>query len=157
MGNKTSQIKISFDEVQNKINGANGNCNAYANGNCNAYANANPNITTCIFINTLPENKQACLIPTTTVSSDEEGTINKLLKNNSDVEIIIYGMNNNDESVIRKYKQLVSLGFQNIYIYLGGMFEWLLLQDIYGIENFPTTSRELDIMKYKPSKKSDTL
>lgn len=145
MGNKTSQIKISFDEVQNKIKGANGN------------ANANSNITTCIFINTLPENKQSCLIPTTTVSSDEEGTINNLLKNNSDVEIIIYGMNNNDESVIRKYKQLVSLGFQNIYIYLGGMFEWLLLQDIYGNENFPTTSRELDIMKYKPSKKSDTL
>lgn len=143
MGNKTSQIKISFDEVQNKINGANGTAIA--------------NITTCIFINTLPENKQSCLIPTTTVSSDEEGTINKLLKNNSDVEIIIYGMNNNDESVIRKYKQLVSLGFQNIYIYLGGMFEWLLLQDIYGTENFPTTSRELDIMKYKPSKKSDNL
>jgi len=143
MGNKTSQIKISFDEVQNKINGANGTAIA--------------NITTCIFINTLPENKQSCLIPTTTVSSDEEGTINKLLKNNSDVEIIIYGMNNNDESVIRKYKQLVSLGFQNIYIYLGGMFEWLLLQDIYGNDNFPTTSRELDIMKYKPSKKIDTL
>jgi hypothetical protein len=143
MGNKTSQIKISFDEVQNKIKGAN--------------ATAIPNITTCIFINTLPENKQSCLIPTTTVSSEEEGTINKLLKNNSDVEIIIYGMNNNDESVIRKYKQLVSLGFQNIYIYLGGMFEWLLLQDIYGTENFPTTSRELDIMKYKPSKKIDTL
>ena len=147
MGNKTSQIKLSFDEVQNKINGANGN----------AIANANSNITTCIIINTLPENKQDCLIPTTTVSSDEEGTINNLLKNNSDVEIIIYGMNNNDESVIRKYKQLVSLGFQNIYIYLGGMFEWLLLQDIYGTENFPTTSRELDIMKYKPSKKIDTL
>ena len=145
MGNKTSQIKISFDEVQNKIKGANGTSTAILN------------ITTCIFINTLPENKQSCLIPTTTVSSEEEGTINKLLKNNSDVEIIIYGMNNNDESVIRKYKQLVSLGFQNIYIYLGGMFEWLLLQDIYGNDNFPTTSRELDIMKYKPSKKSDTL
>ena len=145
MGNKTSQIKISFDEVQNKIKGTNGTATDILN------------ITTCIFINTLPENKQSCLIPTTTVSSDEEGTINNLLKNNSDVEIIIYGMNNNDESVIRKYKQLVSLGFQNIYIYLGGMFEWLLLQDIYGNDNFPTTSRELDIMKYKPSKKSDTL
>jgi hypothetical protein len=134
MGNKTSQIKVSFDEVQNKIN---------------AGTNVNH-----ILINTLPENKQYCLIPTTTVSGDEEGVINRLLKNNSDSEIIIYGMNNNDESVIRKYKQLVSLGFQNIYIYLGGMFEWLLLQDIYGNDNFPTTSRELDIMKYKPSKKT---
>jgi len=132
MGNKTSQIKVSFDEVQNKITSG---------------TNVNH-----ILINTLPENKQSCLIPTTTMSGDEEGVINRLLKNNSDSEIIIYGMNNNDESVIRKYKQLVSLGFQNIYIYLGGMFEWLLLQDIYGNDNFPTTSRELDIMKFKPIK-----
>ena len=29
------------------------------------------------------------------------------------------------------------------------MFEWLLLQEIYGDENFPTISRELDILKYK--------
>ena len=29
------------------------------------------------------------------------------------------------------------------------MFEWLLLQDIYGNELFPTTSKELDILKYK--------
>jgi len=30
------------------------------------------------------------------------------------------------------------------------LFEWLLLQDIYGSEEFPTTSHELDILKYKP-------
>jgi hypothetical protein len=30
------------------------------------------------------------------------------------------------------------------------MFEWLLLQDIYGAASFPTTSKELDILKYKP-------
>ncbi len=27
------------------------------------------------------------------------------------------------------------------------MFEWLLLQDIYGFESFPTTSKVLDILK----------
>ena len=32
------------------------------------------------------------------------------------------------------------------------MFEWLLLQDIYGNDNFPTTSKDLDILKYKPKK-----
>ena len=31
------------------------------------------------------------------------------------------------------------------------MFEWLLLQDIYGNEQFPTLGKELDILKYKPS------
>ena len=40
----------------------------------------------------------------------------------------------------------------NIYIYCGGLFEWVLLQDIYGEEEFPTTKKELDIIKYKPNK-----
>ena len=30
------------------------------------------------------------------------------------------------------------------------MFEWLLLQDIYGTELFPTTTKEVDLLKYKP-------
>ena len=38
----------------------------------------------------------------------------------------------------------------NVYVYPGGLFEWLLLQDIYGEDNFPTTLKELDILKYKP-------
>ena len=32
------------------------------------------------------------------------------------------------------------------------MFEWLLLQDIYGEKDFPTTKPEMDILKYKPNK-----
>jgi hypothetical protein len=39
-------------------------------------------------------------------------------------------------------------------MYLGGMFEWMLLQDIYGKEDFPTTEEELDILKFKPKKVS---
>lgn len=131
MGNKTSQVKISFEDVQQRL--------AMTQD-------------TYIMINTLPNNMQSCLIPNTVESHKEESVINGLLKHNADKEIIIYGLNNNDESVIRKYKQLLNLGFQNIYIYLGGVFEWLLLQDIYGTDNFPTTSRDLDIMKYKPRK-----
>jgi len=37
----------------------------------------------------------------------------------------------------------------NLYVYIGGLFEWLLLQDIYGDEEFPTTSKIIDILKYK--------
>jgi hypothetical protein len=44
----------------------------------------------------------------------------------------------------------MGLGFRNVCVYSGGMFEWLLLQDIYGATSFPTTSKELDILKYKP-------
>lgn len=29
------------------------------------------------------------------------------------------------------------------------MFEWLLMQDIYGNDEFITTSNDLDILKYK--------
>jgi len=45
------------------------------------------------------------------------------------------------------------LGFLNIYVYLGGIFEWLLLQDIYGDEEFPTTSKIIDILKYSGQNK----
>ena len=43
----------------------------------------------------------------------------------------------------------MQLGFKNIYVYPGGMFEWLLLQDIYGDDLFQTTSKIQDILKYK--------
>jgi hypothetical protein len=85
----------------------------------------------------------------TTVASDEESLINKFLKENKNVRIIIYGKNCNDDTVQKKYQQLISLGFYNIYVYNGGLFEWLLLQDIYGKELFPTTKKELDLLKFK--------
>jgi len=66
-----------------------------------------------------------------------------------DREIIVYGKNANDDAVHKKYQQLMGLGFKNVRVYPGGMFEWLLLQDIYGTTSFPTTSRELDILKFK--------
>ena len=65
------------------------------------------------------------------------------------INIIIYGVNACDDSVIKKYNQLYALGFINLYIYCGGIFEWLLLQDIYGEEAFKTTTKEIDILKYK--------
>ena len=73
---------------------------------------------------------------------------NKLQQLNT--HIIIYGRNCNDESIYKKYSQLLCLGFINVYIYTGGLFEWLCLQDIYSADLFPTTARELDILKYKP-------
>ena len=105
-------------------------------------------------INTLPSNKQDCLIKNTIVSNEEETVINNLLSNynTSQTNIIIYGENSSDISVETKYNQLHKCGFYNVYIYPGGLFEWLLLQDIYGNDNFPTTKKELDILKYKPKR-----
>jgi hypothetical protein len=104
-----------------------------------------------IIINTLDSNEQKCLIQGTILADKEENTINELIQNKSfHITIVIYGRNCQDEEkIIKKYKQLQKLGFKNIYIYCGGLFEWLLLQDIYGVDEFPTTFKENDILKYK--------
>lgn len=104
-----------------------------------------------LIINTLPRTEQQCLIINTVSDDNEEDIINKYLKENRNVRIVIYGKNCNDENVNKKYQQLYSLGFYNIYIYLGGIFEWLMLQDIYGKDLFPTTRKELDLLKFKPN------
>ena len=105
-----------------------------------------------ILINTLESNNQSCLISGTISIEEEIKLLNFYLKTNKNMLIIIYGKNNSDLSVLQKHKQLLSLGFTNIALYLGGLFEWLLLQDIYGVDEFTTTSRQLDILKYKPRK-----
>lgn len=102
-----------------------------------------------ILINTLPSNNQNCLIVKTLNFNEEEEYINKLLNNDINKSIVIYGKNCSDVSALSKFKQLKSLGFKNVKIYMGGLFEWLLLQDIYGDDKFETTSKEIDILKYK--------
>ena len=54
--------------------------------------------------------------------------------------IIIYGKNSIDITAENKYNQIKSLGFINVLLYSGGLFEWLLLQDIYGKDEFSTTT-----------------
>lgn len=106
-----------------------------------------------LLINTLPNHEQSCLIPRTVNIHEEETIINACIKTRlSDVKIVIYGKNCNDDKIYHKYQQLKSLGFTHVYMYIGGLFEWLLLQDIYGEKEFPTTSKELNILKYKPIK-----
>jgi hypothetical protein len=117
--------------------------------NCEDMQKACKNTNNYIIINTLDVSMQNCLILNTTKIENEEALINSIIKKTKNKNIIIYGRNCNDEKVYKKYQQLVSLGFTNVYVYVGGMFEWLLLQDIYGGELFPTTSNELDILKYK--------
>ena len=100
-----------------------------------------------ILINTLGETEQKCLIKGTTSAQEEVDKVEKMRKDNG--MIIIYGKNGNDEKIYEKYMQLIKLGHKKTYIYVGGLFEWLLLQDIYGNDHFPTTYKELDILKFK--------
>ena len=129
MGNTQSMKKINYEDMQT--------------------VTKNPEIY--LIINTLSPSDQKCLIVNTTVAEEEEILINKYLKENKSSRIIVYGKNCNDDSVQKKYQQLLTLGFYNIFVYTGGMFEWLLLQDIYDKELFPTTKKELDLLKYKPN------
>ena len=103
-----------------------------------------------LLINTMFTNEQDCLIKNTLPYHMEEKVINDLLSQYSfEKRIIVYGKNTNDDTVENKQKQIRGLGFTEVYVYLGGMFEWMLLQDIYGKVEFPTTSSVLDILKYK--------
>jgi hypothetical protein len=131
MGNSQTIQKINYEDIQ------------YAIKNSEQY----------LLINTLVESEQDCLIPNTININKEIEMINNFIKmGNKQVKIIIYGRNCNDEKIYSKYNQLNSLGFYNLYLYTGGLFEWLMLQDIYGNSEFPTTKKELDILKFKPPK-----
>lgn len=134
MGNQPSlqQIqKINFEDIQTVCK--------------------NPEIY--LLISTLSPLEQNCLIFGTITPQQEETLINRYMKQNTNIRIIIYGRNSNDDSIYKKYEQLLRLGFCNVFLYMGGLFEWLMLQDIYGSDEFPTTSKQLDILKYKPAQR----
>ena len=126
-----------------------GNTSSIKKINCEDMQKACKNADNYVIINTLETHMQKCLIYNTMPIENLEEVINSIIKKFRNKNIIIYGRNSNDEKVYKKYEQLVALGFTNVFIYVGGMFEWLLLQDIYGSELFPTTIKELDILKYK--------
>ena len=131
--NSNAPQKIGFEDIKMGIN-----------DNGNNY----------LIINTLPVNEQDCLIQHTIHCDLEEKMVNDLLDKFEFQKktFLIYGRNSCDNSVDTKYDQLRKLGFSHIYIYVGGLFEWLLLQDIYGFGEFPTTARDADILKYRVSK-----
>ena len=103
-------------------------------------------------ISTLGEND--CLIKNTLSPNEEIEYINHCIEKNRQQKIIIYGKNYTDDSIYIQYKKLKKLGFDLVHLYPGGIFEWLLLQEIYGDELFPANKIEKDILKYKPKKKS---
>lgn len=106
--------------------------------------------TKYIIINTF---EQDVVIKNTVSAEREESVINEQLNNyrTIDLPIVIYGRNSCDLSVEQKQTQLASLGINGIYVYVGGLFEWLLLQDVYGVDEFPTVNRiAVDILRHRP-------
>ena len=133
MGNQVSLVpKVSYEDLQMVI-----------------YRNMHVQHSTLI-INTLPESLQHCLIKTTVDIRFEERVVNAFIHKKPDIMIIVYGKNSNDITILHKYEQLVKLGFTNVHIYTGGIFEWLLLYEIYGKDLFKITKCEIDILRYRP-------
>jgi len=133
MGNQVSLIpKVSYEDIQMVV-----------------YRNSHVQHST-LLINTLPPSLQHCLIKTTVDIRFEERVINTLIHKNLDIMIIVYGKNSNDITILHKYDQLVKLGFTNVHIYTGGIFEWMLLHEIYGKDLFKITKYEIDILRYRP-------
>jgi len=101
----------------------------------------------CI-ISTLGDREQDVLIENTVVCTEEIAEVDSAIKTGR--TIVIYGKNSSDDSIYRKYDQIIALGHKNVYVYPGGLFEWLLLQDVFGEDAFRTTKKTLDILSYKP-------
>jgi len=101
-----------------------------------------------LIINTLPSTEQSMLIAGTISWEKEIKAVEVAIQKKE--SIFIYGRHCNDETIYLKYEQIRKLGGK-VYLYAGGLFEWLLLQDIYGSE-FLTTStfKTVDLLKYKP-------
>ena len=99
-----------------------------------------------LLISVLAENEQSVLIQGTVPLESEVEEVEHAIA--SKRAIIIYGKNANDEKVYVKYDQVIKLGGRP-YIYSGGMFEWLLLQEVFG-DRIQTTAHTLDILKYRP-------
>lgn len=110
-----------------------------------------------ILVSTLDAGNQTCLISGTVAVGVEETLLNEHMRKDRNVCIILYGMNAVDPSLVAKYDQLLTLGFYNVHIYAGGLFEWLLLQDVYGFEAFPTTTKDADLLRYKGRAKLNVL
>jgi hypothetical protein len=125
---------VNFEEVQKIIN-------------------INNNLNTVI-INTLPTHTQEYVILNTTNALKEEQYLNEQLQNgNKNIKILVYGKHYNDNSVLKKCSDLKTLGFSDVNMYGGGVFEWLLLRDVYGDELFPLNvgpHSAVEILDYKP-------
>jgi hypothetical protein len=111
------------------------------------------NPTRYILINTLPSGEQDVLIRGTLAMDREETVLNAQLNdyNAPDLPVIVYGRNSCDASADAKQTQLRNLGVTEVYVYAGGLFEWLLLQDAYGADEFPTVNGVMapDPLRYR--------
>lgn len=106
-----------------------------------------------IIISTLPIHEQSYLIKGTLSSAREEEKINEILHTLYEYTVIIYGKNSVDDTIETKYNQVSGLGCKSVYLYYGGLFEWTMLQELYGTVTFPSHGSCSDLLKFKHTRK----
>ena len=148
-----SSDRINFEDMQSVI----ANRGAGGAGTDRGVVSAAHTVTYLI-ISTLKSEFLNCVISGTVPAAQEEARINDILSGNTvngdTITIIVYGLHATDETAYAKYEQLLKHGITRVCVYLGGMFEWLLLQDVYGADLFPTSGKKeaADIIKYRPQR-----
>ena len=110
-----------------------GNSFGSARPNCVDFEYVLKRYTHTTLITTIPCSRGKHRIKNTLDPTEEEDVINNYISSSENTEIIVYGMNCADTSVL----------------YCGGLFEWILLQDVYGDDAFKTNYSVDDILKYK--------
>lgn len=95
-----------------------------------------------------------CAIAGTVPECQEAGRIKDVLSSSPDIPIVIYGSNSVDVAPFEKWRNLTQRGFTNVTVYTGGLFEWLLLREVYGAEVFPVTNPQNDLLRFKGTGKS---
>ena len=148
-----SSDRINFEDMQSVI----ANRGAGGAGTDRGVVSAAHTVTYLI-ISTLKSEFLNCVISGTVPAAQEEARINDILSGNTvngdTITIIVYGLHATDETAYAKYEQLLKHGITRVCVYVGGMFEWLLLQDVYGADLFPTSGKKeaADIIKYRPQR-----
>lgn len=100
-----------------------------------------------VIINVLGEKEQGVLLLGTQSLDLEVAAVEAAIS--SGAPIYVYGTNDHDARAVAKCEQLEKLGAKPHW-YVGGLFEWLLLQDIYGAAHFPTTAKTNQLLDYRP-------
>lgn len=165
--NSFMKYAIGFEDVQRIVK------DILESKNCTDYNEQNDTVPKTIMITTISaefvppypvmgwkEGNEIPLIRGTLDPEEEEDLINGLLMIDEpleDIVVVVYGKNAVDESVMKKVKELRGLGFENVYGYVGGMFEWCLLSDIYGEKEFPFMNgvKKVDPLFYKVERSLD--
>lgn len=85
-----------------------------------------------------------------TVDGDKANQVlDKCLREDPSKLVVFYGLNSTDSAPLHRWNNATQLGLENAHVYCGGMFEWLILGELYGNDMFPVTSIQDDLLKFK--------